>query len=227
MNHALGRAAKWFARRRFEWCVDYFDGRRIQGWVGSKIAPKSSCLLAFRSGNKVIATTLANIPRRDVALLGYGAAGFNFMFETYVEGPVALAAISPEPRSSWWVLEPELEPGLGCGAIEFLSLTGIRGWALAGAGAEVALWEGDRKIAATQANLKRQDVAEGYGFDNPYVGFDLRLPVEATAFSNGRFTLKAHSGAKASIIRKDILFTDIDPGFERQLTLDPRSSSWA
>ncbi|HMK88020.1 MAG TPA: hypothetical protein VK446_00085 [Methylocystis sp.] len=225
------RATRWIARRSFEWCVDYYDGRRIKGWVGCRTARRSSCMLAFWRGGEVVATTIADIRRRDIDLLDYGPAGFCCAFGQYVSGPIALAAISPVARSTWQILEPHLEPGIGCGSIESISAGRIRGWAAApgrdsNTPLEVALWRGDVKVATTQVKLKRLDIAEGYGLENPNVGFDLPLPIEATAFSKERFALKSHYGDHSSVIRANICFMEDDPGFETHLSFDPRSGSW-
>lgn len=221
---------KALARRVFEWHVDFFDGRRIQGWVGCRKAPRTACLITFRGPQGPLGTTFTTISRPDVTALGYEPAGFRFVLDRETEGPVAVSATNPVAATSWITLERGLSP-TGCGVVESVSVSRIRGWAApprrwAGASAKIALWRGDAEIASTNLSILRGDIAEAFDLDDSLLGFDLRLPLEATIFSPDAFTLKAHYGDQTFVIRDRLSFAEKEAGFQRALSFDLSSQRW-
>lgn len=217
-------------RSTFKWHVDFFDGRRVRGWVGCKADPNVPTHIVFWRGRDVLATTIANAPRADVSALGFGPTGFSCTFPERVTDPVVFAATIPSVQG-WVILESKLVAGVGLGHIDILRLDCIKGWVIPfGAESkediEVGLWQGPDRIAAAPARNERPDVASAYQLDNPFVGFDLRVPFSRTAFNSGLFTLRALIGNRTLDIRKDLKFLDCKPAFERSIEFDVTSLSW-
>lgn len=230
----LEHLTKATAHRSFEWHVDYYDGRKVMGWVGCRKAPRTPCLIAFHQGDELLVSAIADQPRPDVAALGYEPAGFSCNFDHYVDGAVTMHASNAAALLRWRSLHSQMVPGLGCGFVESLSVSRIRGWCAAmpkfdtQTPPEIALWQGHRKIAKTMATHPRTDVAAKIGVDDPCAGFDLALPLDAIVYNKGKdsFTLRAHYGERSFVIKDNINFAGASPGFERSLTYYPDSHEW-
>lgn len=217
-------------RRLFRWHIDYFDSRRIQGWVGCRKEPRSACLVSCRDRQGVLGTIFTTIPRPDVAVLGYEMAGFRLVFDREIVGSIDVTASSPAASINWKALERRLLP-TGCGVVENISLSRITGWAVPpqrrpGESVTVALRRGNMEVASTELFIQRHEIAAAYELDDSLLGFDLRLPLEITIGSHDLFTLEARYGERSFVIKDGLSFTGREPGFERSLAFDQSSQRW-
>jgi hypothetical protein len=219
------------SRRKFRWHVDHYDGIRLSGWVGCKAAPRVPSVVTLRSKENVLATIIADQPRRDVSALGFGPTGFSYTFNSYLEEPISILANNPAVGGSWSVIESCLTAPAGFGAVDFLHLDRVGGWAVACAAREdeqvkVSLERDGQKIATCLLEIERPDVMNSFKLAHPRVGFDLRIPLRATAFSSAPFTLIGRSSASTFTIADGVKFVDCDPSFERVATFDAATSTW-
>lgn len=221
---------KALARRLFEWHVDFFDGRRIEGWIGCRKARRTASLVTFHSHAGSLGTTFTTIARTDVAALGYIPAGFRFVFDEEVEGPIDILATNPAATTTWTTLERNFGP-MGCGVVESMSATRIRGWAAlprrrTKENVKVALWRGSVEVARTDLSIVRNDIATAFDLTDPMLGFDLGLPLEATLFSRDLFVLKVHYGDETFVIKERLSFVESEATFQRTLAFDLSTQRW-
>jgi hypothetical protein len=215
--------------RKFDWHIDFFNGRVVLGWVGCKAAPNVPSIVAFRNESDLLGVQIADLPRPDVSALGFGLTGFSCDFEQHIEGPIVFAVTNPYVQRSWTTLNSRLRAPVGFGAIDVIRLDRIAGWAIAcnaGSDVEVSLWQGSRRVCATLAEIERTDVAVAFHLERTRIGFDLPVELGTSAFSEGCFTLKGAVEGRSFTIKDGLTFIESEPIFERTLRFDPSSSIW-